>query len=195
MAKRQEFSSLSLGSPLRSEVALLHFPRDMILRVRCRYPWSKLSGRTGEARKRQRFLLIPPTRYLFIFFAFFRQARARARRACAGAEREWLATEGRLTSLLLAWKTRKNSLFSNSPQYNLFAPQILHKPLFLNAPGSIAFSQEHFKTISYAKFGGQTECIMGNWKIVNNAFSAGYRHSFFLGYDTHTFSLALVQRR
>ena len=23
------------------------------------------------------------------------------------------------------------------------------------------------KTISYAKFGGQTECIMGNWKIVN----------------------------
>ena len=136
MAKRQEFSSLSLGSPLRSEVALLHFPRDMILRVRCRYPWSKLSGRTGEARKRQRFLLIPPTRYLFIFFTFFRQARARARRACAGAEREWLATEGRLTSLLLAWKTRKN-----------------------------------------------------------NAFSAGYRHSFFLGYDTHTFPLALVQRR
>ena len=34
-------------------------------------------------------------------------------------------------------------------------------------PGSIAFSQEHFKTISYAKFGGQTECIMGNSKIVN----------------------------
>ena len=46
-------------------------------------------------------------------------------------------------------------------------PQILHKPLFSNAPGSIAFSQEHFKTISYAKFGGQTECIMGNSKIVN----------------------------
>ena len=48
-----------------------------------------------------------------------------------------------------------------------FAPQILHKPLFLNAPGSITFSQEHFKTISYAKFGGQKECIMGNSKIVN----------------------------
>ena len=46
-------------------------------------------------------------------------------------------------------------------------PQILHKLLFLNSPGSIAFSQEHFKTISYAKFGGQTECIMGNSKIVN----------------------------
>ena len=53
------------------------------------------------------------------------------------------------------------------PIYTLLAPQILHKPLFLNAPGSIAFSQEHFKTISYAKFGGQTECIMGNSKIVN----------------------------
>ena len=59
------------------------------------------------------------------------------------------------------------SLFSNFPQYTLFAPQILHKLLFLNAPGSTAFSQGHFKTISYAKFGGQTECIMGNWKIVN----------------------------
>ena len=31
------------------------------------------------------------------------------------------------------------------PIYTLLAPQILHKPLFLNAPGSIAFSQEHFK--------------------------------------------------
>ena len=26
------------------------------------------------------------------------------------------------------------------------------------------------KTISYAKFGGQTECIMGNWKIVNTTY-------------------------
>ena len=48
-------------------------------------------------------------------------------------------------------------------------PKFVRKPLFLNAPGSIAFFQEHFKTISYAKFGGQTECIMGNWKIVNVA--------------------------
>ena len=56
----------------------------------------------------------------------------------------------------------------------MFAPQILHKPLFLNAPGSIAFSQEHFKTISYAKFGGQTECIMGNWKIVNSVNIANF---------------------
>ena len=28
----------------------------------------------------------------------------------------------------------------------------------------------HFKTISYAKFGGQTECIMRNSKIVNEIF-------------------------
>ena len=28
-------------------------------------------------------------------------------------------------------------------------------------------SQEYFTTIVYAKFGGQTECIMDNWKIVN----------------------------
>ena len=28
-------------------------------------------------------------------------------------------------------------------------------------------SQEHLKTMVYAKFGGQTECIMGNWKIEN----------------------------
>ena len=32
--------------------------------------------------------------------------------------------------------------------------------------GVLHFPQEHFKTISYAKFGGQTECIMGNWKIL-----------------------------
>ena len=61
-------------------------------------------------------------------------------------------------------------LYFRIPHNSLFAPQILHKPLFLNAPGSIAFSQEHFKTISYAKFGGQTECIMGDLKIVNKNY-------------------------
>ena len=30
------------------------------------------------------------------------------------------------------------------------------------------YSQEHLKTMVYAKFGGQTECIMGNWKIEND---------------------------
>ena len=29
------------------------------------------------------------------------------------------------------------------------------------------YSQEHLKTMVYAKFGGQTECIMENWKIEN----------------------------
>ena len=29
-------------------------------------------------------------------------------------------------------------------------------------------SQEHLKTMVYAEFGGQTECIMGNWKIEND---------------------------
>ena len=48
-------------------------------------------------------------------------------------------------------------------------PQILHKPLFSNASESTAFSQEHLKTITYAKFKGgeqrQTECIIGRSKI------------------------------
>ena len=29
------------------------------------------------------------------------------------------------------------------------------------------YSQEHLKTMVYAEFGGQTGCIMGNWKIEN----------------------------
>ena len=29
------------------------------------------------------------------------------------------------------------------------------------------YSQEHLKTMVYAEFGAQTECIMGNWKIEN----------------------------
>ena len=61
-----------------------------------------------------------------------------------------------------------------------FATQILHKPFFLNAPGSIAFSQEHFMTISYAKFGGQTECIMGNWKKVNGIFYIAPAHKYYI---------------
>ena len=39
--------------------------------------------------------------------------------------------------------------------------------LFLNATGKSAYSQEHFIKIVYAKFGVQTERIMGNWKIEN----------------------------
>ena len=46
-------------------------------------------------------------------------------------------------------------------------PKILHKPLLSNTLGRSAYSQEHSPTIVYAKFGGLTECIMGNWKIEN----------------------------
>ena len=30
------------------------------------------------------------------------------------------------------------------------------------------YSQEHLKTMVYAEFGGETECIMGNSKIENS---------------------------
>ena len=35
------------------------------------------------------------------------------------------------------------------------------------------YSQEHLKTMVYAEFGGQTECIMGNWKIENGMRDVG----------------------
>ena len=44
---------------------------------------------------------------------------------------------------------------------------IVHNALCLPIPKRSAYSQEHSATIVYAKFGGQTECIMGNWKIEN----------------------------
>ena len=37
------------------------------------------------------------------------------------------------------------------------------------------YSQEHLKTMVYEKFGGQTECIMGNWKIENSIGSKAAR--------------------
>ena len=46
----------------------------------------------------------------------------------------------------------------------------LHKLLLRNALGNMQTSQEYFTTIVYAKFGGQTECIMDNWKIVNKFY-------------------------
>ena len=52
-------------------------------------------------------------------------------------------------------------------------PQILHKLLFSNALGDTAYSQEHLKTMVYAKFVGQTKCIMGNSKIENLARKSG----------------------
>ena len=38
------------------------------------------------------------------------------------------------------------------------------------------YSQEHLKTMVYAKFGGQTECIMGNWKIENSHANKTHFH-------------------
>ena len=46
-------------------------------------------------------------------------------------------------------------------------PQILQRLLLSNALGKMQFSQEHLKTMVYAKFGGQTESIMGDSKIEN----------------------------
>ena len=48
------------------------------------------------------------------------------------------------------------------------------------------YSQEHLKTMVYAEFWGQTECIMGNWKIEN----AWRQNSEFLLYilDWHFYS-------
>ena len=43
----------------------------------------------------------------------------------------------------------------------------MHKPLFSNALGNMQCPQEHLKTIVYAKFRGQTKCIMVNLKIEN----------------------------
>ena len=49
----------------------------------------------------------------------------------------------------------------------LLAPQILHRPLFSDPLGRTVYSQKDRKTIPYAKFAGQTECIMGDSKIVS----------------------------
>ena len=52
------------------------------------------------------------------------------------------------------------------------------------------YSQEHLKTMVYAKFGGQTECIMGNWKIENGRFKR--RLVDFLSIEYWTLSLSLM---
>ena len=43
------------------------------------------------------------------------------------------------------------------------------------------YSQEHLKTMVYAEFGGQTECIMGNWKIENRKLKTTSYLIFFTG--------------
>ena len=47
-----------------------------------------------------------------------------------------------------------------------FTPSI--RPFIINyCFGNMQSSQENLKTIVYAEFGGQTKCVMGNWKIEN----------------------------
>ena len=46
-----------------------------------------------------------------------------------------------------------NFLRSNTLSYVLFAPQRFHKLLFLDASGRTAYSKQHLKAITYAKFG------------------------------------------
>ena len=42
-----------------------------------------------------------------------------------------------------------------------------NQELLSNAQRNMQCPQEHLKTMVYAKFGGQTKCIMGNSKIKN----------------------------
>ena len=41
------------------------------------------------------------------------------------------------------------------------------------------YSQEHLKTMVYAEFGGQTECIMGNSKIENECLEIWWKTAHF----------------
>ena len=51
------------------------------------------------------------------------------------------------------------------------------------------YSQEHLKTMVYAKFGGQTECIMGNWKIKNYQKNYGNLGGFYPMTPSSTFKI------
>ena len=53
-------------------------------------------------------------------------------------------------------------------------------------------SQEHFTTIVYAKFGGQTDCIMGNWKIENQYFAKVGIFIFLARYHERTQGISTV---
>ena len=59
------------------------------------------------------------------------------------------------------------TLITRTPEINHFRYVL---DMLRNALGNMQTSQEYFITIVYAKFGGQTECIKDNWKIVNCLF-------------------------
>ena len=71
-----------------------------------------------------------------------------------------------MRELISAFITQEFSIFEFPITYFVCSPN-LHKLLFSNALGDTAYSQEHLKRMVYAKFGGQTKCIMGNSKIEN----------------------------
>ena len=48
------------------------------------------------------------------------------------------------------------SIFQFPIMHSVSPPQVLHKLLLWNTLGNMHISQEHFTTIVYAKFGGQT---------------------------------------
>ena len=75
-----------------------------------------------------------------------------------------------LTSKSIRFKSAFSAfgiLYFQFPIMHSVCPQLLHKLLLWNTLGNMQTSEEHFTTIVNAKFGGQTECTMGNWKREN----------------------------
>jgi len=66
-------------------------------------------------------------------------------------------------------------LYFQLPIIHSVCPQIFHKPLFLNALGSSAYSQKHFTTIYFFCGGGGGGVgggwVMRNCKVGNDIFS------------------------
>ena len=69
------------------------------------------------------------------------------------------------SSLTKEHKTNNCKLVSTPPYYTLFVPRTLHELLFSNALGRTAYSLKHVKTITYAKFWGQTWDLLWNLQI------------------------------
>ena len=59
-------------------------------------------------------------------------------------------------------------------------PPILHRLLFSNPLGRTVYSQKDINTIPYAKFAGQTECIMWDSKIVSGKEVSAHPSHLFL---------------
>ena len=55
------------------------------------------------------------------------------------------------------------------------------------------YSQEHLKTMVYAEFGGQTECIMGNSKIENCHYIVLHRRLCYICVSNGDFQIGFGQ--